>query len=86
MTRVALFLLRIIDFYEILILVWCVMSWIPLNPDGIASDIREAIGRLVRPYLDLFRRMIPPMAGIDFTPMIAIIVLQVLTNVILRIL
>lgn len=36
------------------------------------------------PYLSIFRRFIPPLGGIDFSPMVAIIVLQVIGNMVTR--
>ena len=78
-------LYRLVDFYEILIVVWCIMSWIPRMNDTVES-VRSALGSIVEPYLALFRRYIPPMSGIDFSPIVAIIVLRLLQRVILYIL
>ena len=75
---------RIVGAYELLIVVWAVMSWFPVG--GIVSDIRSAIGVLVEPYLRLFRRIIPPASGIDFSPVVAIIVLNLVQRGLLYIL
>lgn len=82
--QVAVFVSRLFEFYEILIVVWCIMSWLPLRQGGIVYDIAVAIGRLVDPYLKLFRRFIPPLGGIDFSPVIAMVVLGVLRNLVTR--
>lgn len=74
-------LFSLIDFYELLIVVWCVLSWIPANEYGTLHDLREVLGRIVRPYLDLFRRFIPPMGGVDFSPVLAVLVLGLLQRV-----
>lgn len=60
------------------------MSWIPsINwYQQPAKFIREVTDI----YLDIFRRFIPPIGGIDFSPIIAIIVLQILQGVITGIL
>ena len=78
-------LYRLVDFYEILIVVWCIMSWIPRGNETV-ERIREMLGMAVEPYLSLFRRFIPPMSGIDFSPIVAIIVLRFLQRGILYIL
>ena len=78
-------LYRLVDFYEILIVVWCIMSWIPRGNETV-ERIRETLGMVVEPYLSLFRRFIPPMSGIDFSPIVAIIVLRFLQRGILYIL
>ena len=68
----------LVDFYELLIVIWCVLSWVPTNEYGALQDFREVLGKIVRPYLDLFRRVIPPMGGVDFSPTLAILVLNFL--------
>ena len=73
---IARMIVSLIDFYELLIVIWCVMSWIPANEYGMVQDVREVLGKIVRPYLDLFRRFIPPMGGVDFSPILAIVVLN----------
>lgn len=76
---------RVLDVYEILIVVWCIMSWIP-SVNATIESIRSALGQLVEPYLSLFRRYIPPFSGIDFSPIVAIVVLRLLQRAILYIL
>lgn len=82
--QVAVFVSRLFEFYEILIVVWCIMSWLPMRQGGILYDIAVAIGRIVNPYLGFFRRFIPPLGGIDFSPVVAMIVLGVIRNVVTR--
>jgi uncharacterized protein YggT (Ycf19 family) len=63
------------QFYIILIIAYVLMSWLPMNGATI-QDIYRVIGSLVEPYLGIFRRFIPPMGGMDFSPIVAILVLQ----------
>ena len=81
----GIILYRVLDFYELLIVVWCIMSWIPGMNETI-ERIRYALGSIVEPYLSLFRRYIPPFNGIDFSPIVAIIVLRLVQRLILTIL
>lgn len=73
---------RLFNVYEVLIVVWCLMSWIPYRPGGIVDDIRGALGILVEPYLGIFRRFIPPLGGIDFSPVVAILALGVIERLV----
>ena len=86
MSTIALFLYRLIDFYEILIIIWCILSWIPLREGSVVTDIARAIDSIVSPYMNLFRRFIPPFGGLDFTPILAIVVLGLIQRLIIGIL
>ena len=78
MFNVISFVMRLFDFYQILIVIWCILSWIPMLRDGVLSDIVGAIDSIVSPYINLFRRFIPPFGGIDYSPIVAIVVLQLI--------
>lgn len=73
------------DFYMVLIIVYCLFSWFP-NKSGVVATIDYAVSRLVEPYLNLFRKIIPPFGGIDFSPVLAILVLQLAIRLLFRIL
>lgn len=75
-----------IDIYEFIILAWCILSWIPRRPGGFVDDLATAINRIVAPYMNIFRRFIPPLGGIDFSPVIAILALGLIQNLVLRLL
>jgi YggT family protein len=59
--------------FEILLIIYILMSWVPQAKD---SPIGNVIGRIVEPYLSMFRRFIPPISMIDFSPIVAIIALR----------
>ena len=62
--------------YSLVICVYVLMSWLPTNA-GVLAQIYDVLGRVCDPYLDLFKRLIPPIGGmIDITPIIALLVLQ----------
>jgi YggT family protein len=46
--------------------------------------VRAFLDRLVEPLLNPIRRLVPALAGIDFSPVILIILLQVVENLLLR--
>ncbi len=73
--------------YIILILIRVLMSWIPRMPYN--PTLRTALDFIVEttdPYLNLFRRLIPPIGGggfgLDLSPMIGIIVLYILRGLV----
>lgn len=64
--------------YFILIFARILMSWIPRMPYNVY--LRAVVGfveETVNPYLNLFRRVLPPIGMFDFSPIIAIILLFV---------
>lgn len=67
----------LIDFYEWLVIIWCVLSWIPRTRGGWLDDIATVINNIVSPYMRFFRRFIPPIGGLDFSPIIGLFVLGI---------
>ncbi len=62
--------------YSLVICVYVLMSWIP-SGQGIVAEVYQALGKICDPYLDLFRRFIPPIGGmVDISPIVALLVLQ----------
>ncbi len=69
-------LITLADAYSLVIFVYVMMSWIPMG-GGIVADVYQALGKVCDPYLDLFRRLIPPIGGmVDISPILALLVLQ----------
>jgi YggT family protein len=73
--------------YIILILIRVLISWIPRMPyNPTLRAVLDFITDTTDPYLNLFRRIIPPIGGggfgLDLSPMIGIIVLFVLRGLV----
>lgn len=67
-----------LQIYSVLLIIRILLSWFPnLNwynpPLSILSQITD-------PYLNIFRSFIPPLGGIDFSPMLAIFALQIVSS------
>ncbi len=43
-----------------------------MKQGGLLQDIAAVLDSVCGPWLNLFRRFIPPMGGIDFSPVVAI--------------
>lgn len=71
-------------FYNYLILGYVLLSWFPIRPGSLMDDIGAVLQSLVGPYLNFFRRFIPPLGMIDWSPVVAILVLSLLENFIIR--
>lgn len=67
----ALFLL--FDIYYYALIVYILLSWLPGARD---SSFGHLLARICDPYLEPFRRFIPPLGMIDISPIVAILVLR----------
>ena len=63
----------VFDIFFYALILHVILSWV--NPH---SPIAPVLHSLARPILDPIQRIIPSMGGIDFSPMIAILLLQML--------
>ncbi|MEK4565405.1 YggT family protein [Alkalihalobacillus sp. FSL R5-0424] len=66
-----------ITLYTLLIFAWVLMSWFP---NARESSIGQIIGRLVEPYIDIFRQFVPQIGMIDLSPLVALLVIRFAGN------
>jgi len=71
------------EIYSWLIIVRILLTWIPVNP---YSSVVSFITSLTDPYLNIFRRFIPPVGMIDFSPIAAFFVLEIIRMAVLQLL
>ena len=81
-------LIKFINFlfsaYYIMIVLRVFMTWIP-NIDWEREPSRT-LRTVVDPYLFIFRRFIPAIGGIDFSPVIALILLPFIQTIVVSLL
>ncbi|MCM3637944.1 YggT family protein [Sporosarcina luteola] len=70
-------ILRAIDIYLILLIVYILMSWVPASRE---TKFGIFLGKITEPYLGFFRKFIPPLGMIDISPIVAIFVLNYLVS------
>ena len=70
---IGLILYRIISIYSWAIIIYIFMSWVP---NARESKFGQILASICEPYLDPFRKIIPPLGMIDISPIVAIFVLQ----------
>ncbi len=74
MVQIEGFIGMLTSIYSFLIIGYVLLSWLPNARD---SFIGEMLGKLVEPYLGIFRRFIPPIGGvIDLSPIVALFALR----------
>jgi YggT family protein len=76
-------LYRIVDWVfralDLALLLRVVLSWINANP---YNSIVRLVYQITEPFLAPLRRFIPPIGGLDFTPMVALLILDFLRRLI----
>lgn len=69
--------MNFLSIYNIVITARVLLSWFP-QAQGIG--ILQPVFQITDPYLNLFRGLIPPIFGLDLSPLLAFFLLNVLTN------
>lgn len=68
--------------YYVLLIIRVVFSWIGIPSQKAVLILFRFVYDVTEPYLGIFRRFLPPMGGIDFSPFIGIILLNVIERII----
>ncbi len=69
-------LATLIYLFTMVIFVRVILSWFPSR--GVAIDaVRDWTGRITEPVLGPVRRVLPSMGGLDLSPVVVLLVLQV---------
>jgi len=71
-------LARLIDLYSLIVLAAVIVSWIQLPP---YHPVVKLLNNLTEPALAPIRKIIPPMGGLDITPMLLLVLLQLIKGI-----
>ena len=72
-------LARLIDLYSLVVLLAVIFSWIQLDR---RNPLASIVYSLTEPLLAPIRSVLPPMGGLDFSPMVLLLALQILKGLI----
>lgn len=70
----------LIDLYSLIVLAAVIMSWLPVNR---RNALVTALYAATEPVLAPIRRVLPPTGGLDLSPMVLLIVRQLLKRLVL---
>ena len=73
------FISNIIQSYSIILVIYALLSWFPGAPE---SALGQMVHRLVEPFLSLFKKLPLQFAGLDFTVLVAILLLNFLERLV----
>ena len=74
MNLILFFLVQLVQLYSFALIIYIFMSWVPNVKE---SAVGQFLGRICEPYLEPFRKIIPPIVMIDISPIVAIFVLNI---------
>ena len=66
---------KLIDYYSVVVIVAVILSWLQLPP---SNQVVRFTRMLTEPALAPIRRLVPSAGGIDFSPLILLVLLQIL--------
>ena len=75
MTGFGSMIMVLVELYSFVILARVLMSWVNVDP---YSPLARVIYDLTEPVLAPVRNLLPPAAGLDFSPIIVLVLLQIL--------
>jgi YggT family protein len=67
-----------IQIYSTLLIIRVLLTWFP-NINWYNQPF-AALSQITDPYLNIFRNIIPPLGGMDFSPILAFVVLNIVSN------
>lgn len=71
-------LANFLQIYLLLIIVRILLTW--FQTVGWANQVASFLSPITDPYLNIFRSFIPPIGGLDLSPILAIFVLQIVAG------
>lgn len=67
-----------LNIYSYLLIIRVLLTWFPQI--NWYNQPFAALSQITDPYLNLFRSIIPPLGGMDFSPILAFVLLNLVTN------
>lgn len=71
---------QLVELYLILIFARIILTWFPITPGTTMAQVFSVVYRVTEPVLGPVRRVVPPLGPIDISPIVVIVVLQILTS------
>ena len=73
-------LYQLLDLYSLIVLVAVIASWVQLSPH---NPLGRIVYGLTEPLLQPIRRILPPMGGLDFSPLVLLLLVQLVKRMLL---
>ena len=89
MNSLLLFLLRLLDFYTLIVFFYVVVSWLfhfnILNSQNVFLwRVYESFKKLTDPPLNYIRRYLPNFGGVDISPVLLILIIYLFKDLLIE--
>ena len=89
MNSLLLFLIRLLDFYTLIVFFYVVVSWLfhfnILNSQNVFLwRVYESLKKLTDPPLNYIRRYLPNFGGIDISPVLLILIIYLFKDLLIE--
>ena len=72
---------QLLNLYIIAVFGRVILSWFPLSPGGPMASVYSFLYAITEPVLGPIRRVLPPLGGIDLSPIVLLFGVQILRGV-----
>ena len=69
---------------QVLIIIWALMSFFPNVERSSLAPVKAALDQMVYPIVRPFQRLLPSLGGLDFSPFLALITINILAGLVIR--
>jgi YggT family protein len=69
--------------YVLILFARAILSWFPVSYNSPLNPVRRVLFVLTEPVLAPFRRVIPPVGGLDLSFVVAFLVVEIIVRVVL---
>ena len=77
-------LCQLVLLYQVIIIARVLLSWFPLREGPFMARVNGVLFTLTEPVLGPLRRVLPRVGMLDLSPLVAILLISVLSRVLLR--
>jgi YggT family protein len=74
-------ILSLLNLFSLAIFARAILSFFPISPSSPMAGVVQFLYRITEPVLAPIRRVLPPMGGLDLSPLVVIIGIQVLSAI-----
>ncbi len=73
-------MIQLLDLYALVLIIRVILSWVNPNP---YNPVVSFLYRITEPVLDPVRRIIPPLGGLDLSPLVVLAAIWILTRLLI---